>query len=82
MSKSLSDLSNDPQQMKSFIMNLITPECKDIANRLFDCLEDKLQHMDSKGKFEDIEKNVNEKIIPECFNNFNLDECLTKFDKI
>jgi hypothetical protein len=79
----LKNISSDPLQMKQFILNLITPECKEVANGLFDCLENKLQTFDLKGgKFEDVEKRINETIIPECFNNFNLDDCLAKNDKI
>jgi hypothetical protein len=71
-----------PQEARQLIVNQIIPECRDIGNNFFQCLEKKLEKVDAKTtKFDQIEKMLNEGFIPECRNSFNLEECLKKNGK-
>jgi hypothetical protein len=72
--KIIKDL-NSTCDMKELILELINPECKEVASDLFHCLENKVKNFDFKGKLEDIESQLNQQ---DCFSNFNLDECLNK----
>jgi hypothetical protein len=87
MSKSDEQLLKDlnkttsPEEARNLMLNLIVPECKDIAKNFFMCLESRIERLDPKStKYEEMEKKLNETFVPECMNNYNLEECLKKYD--
>jgi hypothetical protein len=87
MSKSdeaiLRDLNKttSPEEARQIMINLIVPECRDIAKNFFQCLENKIERLDPKTtKYEDMEKKLNETFVPECMNSYNLEDCLKKYD--
>lgn len=70
-------------EAKSIIIDMILPECRGLAKSFFDCVEEKTQNNDFKDSksFDDWEKAINDKFIPECMTLYDLNGCLDAEDK-
>jgi hypothetical protein len=70
-----------PEEAQQMMINLINPQCRDIAKKFFTCLDGKVASFDpEKTKYEEMEKKMNDIYVPECMNLHNLEECLKKFE--
>jgi hypothetical protein len=71
-----------PEQARQFIVNQLVPECREIGNNFFSCLEKRIATLDPKTtSYEEMEKKMGESFIPECMKTFDLDSCLNKNSK-
>lgn len=67
---------------KELALNGIIPECREIANNFFNCIEENLKPYGKDGTlltYKELEKDLNERVIPFCLNKYNINECLKKF---
>lgn len=73
-----------PEKAKEMLLQAVRPECRNTASNFFACVEDKIKTLDEKESSNQaiIEKKIAEKIIPDCMNNYDLESCLAKYDKI
>jgi hypothetical protein len=78
----LSKSNQTKEEMIQFILNSINPECKEIGEGYFNCIENKIKGFNSKSDMRDIEQKLNDTIIPSCMSNFNLFECLEQNKKL
>jgi hypothetical protein len=80
----IKDLNNTstPQEARQLIVNQLIPECREVGNNFFQCVEKRLETLDPKlTKYEDVERKIEESFLPECMKSFNLEECLNKYTK-
>ena len=67
---------------KELSLKGIILECKVIAGQFFNCIEENLKPYGNDGKlltYKELEKDLNERVIPFCLNKYNLNECLNKY---
>ncbi len=67
---------------KELALKGIIPECREIANKFFNCIEENLKPYGKDGKlltYKELEKDLNDRVIPFCLNKHNLNECLNKY---
>lgn len=79
-----SDAKKVLQSAKELALMGIVPECRDVAKKFFQCLEDNLNPYDKKGKlltYQQLEYELNKHVIPMCMEKYNLEACLKKYDK-
>lgn len=71
-----------PEDAKKLVLNSIVPECRSIAGNFFDCVETKFKTIDPKAStnFEQVEKQLNESIVPDCMRQYDLESCLKKYE--
>lgn len=67
------------EEAKKIILDMISPECRDVGDKFFACVEEKTSGQDfSTVSFEKLESDLNDKYIPDCMSKHNLEECLNK----
>ena len=67
---------------KELSLKGIILECKVIAEQFFNCIEENLKPYGKDGTlltYKELEKDLNERVIPFCLNKYNINECLKKF---
>lgn len=70
----------NPDEAKKIVLDSIIPECKDIASNFFDCVEEQFKTLDmNKVGFQDVEKMLNNEMVPKCMTKYNLESCLSKY---
>lgn len=71
-----------PEEAKNLVISSIVPECRPVATKFFDCVENYFKTIDTKesSKFEQVEKMLNETIVPECMKKHDLESCLKKYE--
>ena len=68
------DYSKDP---KKLILDYLPSECKDVGEKYFDCLEQRISNnFPKKGSVGDIIDMLQLKLVPECEAEFSLESCL------
>ena len=81
----MADINKDlnPEEVKKFVVDLMVPECKDVANSFFNCVETKISSFGNNENMEyvKLEKQMQTNIVPGCMKKFNLESCLDKYDK-
>ena len=67
---------------KELALKGIIPECREIANQLFNCIEENLKPYGKDGKlltYKELEKDLNERVIPMCMKQYDLNSCLNLY---
>ena len=76
------DIKENINNAKNLSLKGIFPQCRTIANNFFNCIENNLIPFNKDGKnytYDELEKDLNERVIPFCLNKYNLNECLNKY---
>jgi hypothetical protein len=75
--------SANKDEAKNIILETILPQCRDVASSFFDCVENKMKTIDfaNPRDYENLERQINEKFVPECMGIHNLEDCLASHEK-
>lgn len=74
-------VEND-QELKNMVLNSLPEQCRQIGKNFFDCLELKAKDAQNLNYNEQqFEAFMNNSGIPKCLSDFNLEECLIKYQK-
>ena len=81
----MEDLNKDksPEDLRKFVVDLMVPECREVANSFFNCVETKISSFGDHQNMEyaKLEKQMQSDYVPACMSKFNLESCLDKYDK-
>jgi hypothetical protein len=78
--KELDNATNTDQAREIILKNMI-PECRSIGKKFFECVEGRISSNLSQMKQEELERKIDREFVPDCMGKFNLEECLSKFEK-
>jgi hypothetical protein len=72
-----------PEEARKFVINSITPECRELAENFFSCIEDQFKSLGAHEvtDIQAIERNLNQTIIPACSAKYDLEACIKKYDQ-
>jgi hypothetical protein len=69
------------EEAKDLILNSLNPNCRTVGSKFFSCVEENMKMFDNKKiSFEDLEREVNNSILPKCTKEFNLEACLKQYE--
>lgn len=71
------------EEAKKIVLDSINPNCKEVGNNFFTCIESRLLSLtnSANANYSDIEKKMVSEYTPQCMTKFNLEDCLSKYDK-
>ena len=79
----MSDLN--PNDIRMQLVNDLPLECRDLGKNFFECIEtkmDEMQHLLTPNiSYEDLDKFVNEKVLPQCAEKYDVASCVNKYSK-
>lgn len=72
--------SDDISEVQNIILNNIKPECREVTNMYFKCMQEKVKKLSEKKKIkkEQYEEIVQNQFNPYCLKKYNFELCLTK----
>ena len=76
------DIKENINNAKNLSLKGIFPQCRSIANNFFNCIENNLIPFNKDGKnysYEELEKDLNERVIPMCMKQYDLNSCLNLY---
>lgn len=77
----------EAREIKNSLLNQLPSQCRDLGNKFFDCIEDQTaKELSIRGNpdnmsYEDLEKIINEKVLPTCSTQFDVEKCVNEFNK-
>lgn len=73
---------NQKDQLKMDVVNSLPEACRELGKNFFDCLELKAQDaMNLNYNDKQYESFMNDSALPQCLNEYNLEDCLVKNQK-
>lgn len=74
-------------EIKNSLINQLPEKCRDIGEKFFNCIENQTgKELQSKGNpenisYEELEKIINEKVLPICSSTYDVEKCINENSK-
>ena len=75
----------ESQEIKKALIEQLPNECRSLGLKFFECIEEETsKQLPSSGEntsYEEVEKLINNSIIPICISQYNIEDCVNKNTK-